>query len=195
MEKLLFIGLTFILGGIPFGLIFTKLAGLGDIRDIGSGNIGATNVLRTGNKKIAFLTLLCDALKGLFPILFAAHFKIDVAPEILGLVAVLGHVFSPFLTFKGGKGVATCLGVLLGINYILGVFVLAVWGVVAKIFKISSLSALIACLLMPVMAYVMNRFGWANLNVPILSLYPALILFTHRDNIKRLLTGKESLIR
>ncbi len=147
--------ICYLIGSIPFGLIFTKWAGLGDIRTIGSGNIGATNALRTGNKKVAMATLLCDALKGYLPIFVLIHTDYSSASCILiaSFVAILGHIFPIWLRFKGGKGVATTLGVYLALNPWLALSILGVWLIAVKLTKLSSLSALIASVSSPVLAY------------------------------------------
>jgi glycerol-3-phosphate acyltransferase PlsY len=171
---------------------------LGDIRNVGSGNIGATNVLRTGNKKIAIATLFCDVLKGTIPvILIQKYYAPDVvviwAEISIALIVILGHVFPVWLGFKGGKGVATALGVYFALNPMLGGVVVLTWLFMAKVFRISSLSALIAFLIAPLVALFL-----ADLHLDVLFyntvLIAALILYTHRDNIKRILTGDESKI-
>ncbi|MBS0550042.1 MAG: glycerol-3-phosphate 1-O-acyltransferase PlsY, partial [Proteobacteria bacterium] len=136
----------FLLGSIPFGLLLTRAAGLGDIRSIGSGNIGATNVLRTGNKKLAAAVLVLDGLKGYAPVLIASFFG-PVAPAAAALGAVLGHMFTPWLSFKGGKGVATTLGVLWGLSWQLGALACALWLLFAFLFRYSSLAALLSVVL------------------------------------------------
>lgn len=181
---------TYFFAAIPFGLVLSKLAGLGDIRTIGSGNIGATNVLRTGNKKIAALTLLFDVLKGTTVVLVSAHF-IPGHEYALGFLAIFSHIFPIYLKFKGGKGVATTLGVYFAWNPFLGLSVLAAWLVMAKIFRISSLSALVAAVCAPFFAYFL---GLNTEIIPFTVLTAALILYTHRDNIKRILNKKEPLI-
>ena len=142
----------YLCGTIPFGLILTKSAGLGDIRSIGSGNIGATNVLRTGNKKVAALTLILDALKGTVPALLMGWLYDPYAGILAGLAAFFGHLFPLWLGFKGGKGVATTIGVLFGLYWPLGLVFIAVWIAMAFLFRISSLSALTASLVSPIAA-------------------------------------------
>jgi acyl phosphate:glycerol-3-phosphate acyltransferase len=190
MQNLLFAIIGYLCGSVPFGLILTRMAGLGDVRTIGSGNIGATNVLRTGNKKIAALTLLCDALKGYVPVLAAAYFGSTETALAAGAGAMAGHIFPVWLGFKGGKGVATNIGVLFGLNWMLGLAFLGIWLVCAFAFRISSLSALIASALVPLAAYF---FGANNLILPCLGL-AAVIWFKHSENISRLLKGTESRI-
>ncbi len=177
----------YLCGTIPWGLILTKSAGLGDIRSIGSGNIGATNVLRTGNKTVAALTLLLDALKGTVPALLMGWLYGPQAAILSGLAAFFGHLFPMWLGFKGGKGVATNIGVLFGLLWPLGLIFLAVWIAMALVFRISSLSALTASLLSPLWAYL---FGRNDLILPAVVMGVAIWL-THRANIARLLKGEE----
>lgn len=194
MSWVWFAIIGYLCGSIPFGLLLTRMAGLGDVRSIGSGNIGATNVLRAGNKKIAALTLLCDALKGFLPVLAAGYVDSPHAATAAGLGAVAGHVFPVWLKFKGGKGVATGLGVLFGWNWILGVVFCAVWLLMFLLRKISSLAALTA-----IAATVAATFGisaWQGgsgiptLFLPVLVI--AVVVFVmHRANIDRLLKGEE----
>jgi glycerol-3-phosphate acyltransferase PlsY len=174
-------------GSIPFGMLLTRAAGLGDIRAIGSGNIGATNVLRTGNKTIAALTLLCDAVKGAVPVLLMRQLGGESPALIAAFAAFAGHLFPIWLGFKGGKGVATFIGILFGLAWPLGVIFLAVWLTMAALFKMSSLSALTASALSPIRAYALGR---ADLIVPLIVL-AALIWYTHRANIGRLLAQTE----
>lgn len=182
--------LTYFFAAIPFGLLFAKLAGLGDIRKVGSGNIGATNVLRAGNKKIAALTLLFDALKGVVVVLISAYF-IPGHEYAFGFLAIFAHIFPVYLKFKGGKGVATTLGVYLAWDPLLGLLVLMTWLLTAKLFKISSLSAIVAAVLAPFFAYFLG----VNLAIiPFTVLITATLLYTHRDNIKRLANKQESII-
>lgn len=177
----------YLLGTIPFGLIVTRLAGLGDVRKIGSGNIGATNVLRTGKKWAAALTLFLDAGKGAGAVLIASFFFGIEGAAIAGIAVVIGHILPVWLRFKGGKGVATSLGVMLAAYWPAGLLMIATWLIVARISKISSLSALIAAALAP--AYTV---ALGNLSYSLLALVLAVIIFiTHRDNIHRLLHGEE----
>ena len=177
----------YLCGTIPFGLILSKSAGLGDIRKIGSGNIGATNVLRTGNKKVAALTLICDALKGTVPVVLMSALYGSQAAILAGLAAFFGHLFPLWLGFKGGKGVATSIGVLLGLFLPLGLIFIAVWIAMAYALRISSLSALTASALTPLWAWL---FGRTDLLLPALVLGAA-IWIMHRANIARLLKGEE----
>jgi glycerol-3-phosphate acyltransferase PlsY len=181
---------TYFLSAIPFGLVFSKMAGLGDIRFIGSGNIGATNVLRTGNKKIAALTLLFDTLKGAVAVLVSHHFT-PGHEYAIGFLAIFAHIFPIYLKFKGGKGVATTLGVYFAWNPVLGLAVLGTWIISAKLFKISSLSALVAATLAPLFAYFLKVDPAV---IPFAALISATLFCTHRDNIRRILSKKESVI-
>lgn len=180
--------LGYALGSIPFGLIISRMAGFGDVRKIGSGNIGATNVLRTGSKWAAAATLLCDGGKGAVAVIAARLiFGGATAAAAAGFFAVLGHIFPLWLKFKGGKGVATSLGTMLAFFWPAGLAMAATWLVVAKIWKISSLSALVAIVLTPAYAIL---FG--DLTAAALALIIALtVLCTHHENIRRLLSGKE----
>ncbi len=180
--------LGYLCGSVPFGLILTKLAGLGDIRTIGSGNIGATNVLRTGNKKIAFATLMLDGFKAAFIIMLAHHYASFNIALVTAFFALLGHIFPVWLKFKGGKGVATSLGAFLALAPQVGLMACAVWLFCAAITRYSSVSALVATALTPFIAW---GFGFSA-NLPALCAFIAtLVWFTHRDNIKRLLNGTE----
>jgi glycerol-3-phosphate acyltransferase PlsY len=179
--------LGYLMGSVPYGLVLTKAAGLGDIRSIGSGNIGATNVLRTGNKGLAAATLALDALKGLVALLIARWLWGEDAALVAGVAAMAGHAFPVWLGFKGGKGVATGAGVMLGAAPWLGLTALAVWAAVFAATRISSASALAACAVAPVAALV---FGDAKLALLALGL-AALITWRHKANIQRLLAGTE----
>lgn len=175
------------LGSIPFGLIITHLAGLGDVRKIGSGNIGATNVLRTGKKWAAAATLILDGGKGAAAVLLGGWLFGASGAMIAGLAAVFGHIFPAWLGFKGGKGVATFIGVLLGLYWPVGLLVIATWLLMAFLLRISSLSALVAAALAP--AYMM-AFG--DLTKAIFALLLTIIIFiTHHENIFRLWHGHE----
>ena len=176
----------FLLGSIPFGLLLTRAAGLGDIRKVGSGNIGATNVLRTGNKKLAAATLLLDALKGLAPVLIFNLLWGPVPAAAAAAGAVLGHMFPPWLGFKGGKGVATTLGVLIGLSWQLGAITCALWLVLAALFRYSSLAALLSILIGAVAAWY-----FVPVAAPVLCLLAALVWVRHHENIRRLLNGTE----
>jgi glycerol-3-phosphate acyltransferase PlsY len=179
--------LGYLLGAIPFGLFFAWAGGGGDVRKIGSGNIGATNVLRTGKKWAAAATLLCDGLKGVAAVLVARAVLPPGSEIAAGLGAVLGHMFPAWLKFKGGKGVATYLGICFGLTWPVGALVAATWLGAALIWRISSLSALIAIALSSAYFLLFGRFNYAALALP-LSL---LIYVMHRDNIRRLIRGEE----
>jgi len=180
----------YLLGSIPFGLIFTRLGGYGDVRNIGSGNTGATNVLRTGSRKLAGLTLFCDAAKGALAVwLFTV---IDTHLGVFaGFCAFIGHIFPIWLKFKGGKGVATYLGVLLAAAWWLALCAVALWLLCAYISRYSSLSALLAAVLTPIIA----AFTLPPFTAILLALMSLLIFFRHRGNIARLLAGAESRIK
>ena len=177
----------FLLGSIPFGLLLTRAAGLGDIRKVGSGNIGATNVLRTGNKKLAAATLLLDALKGLAPVLVFNLLWGPVPAAAAAAGAVLGHMFPPWLGFKGGKGVATTLGVLIGLSWLLGAITCALWLVLAALFRYSSLAALFGIVIGAIAAWILVDWPAA---AAITALVP-LVWVRHHANIRRLLDGTE----
>lgn len=178
---------AYLLGSIPFGLVLARLMNLGDLRSIGSGNIGATNVLRTGNKLAAFLTLVLDAGKGAAAVLIARAVAGEDAAQLGGLVAFVGHLYPVFAGFKGGKGVATFLGLMLALAWPVGLAACAVWLAAAFAFRISSLGALFAAALSPVLAVVL---GEGRLVVLCLAL-AALVFWRHRQNIARLRLGTE----
>ena len=178
--------LGYLLGSIPFGLLLTKAAGLGDIRKIGSGSIGATNVLRTGRKSLAAATLLLDGGKGAAAVLIAQHCGSDMA-ILAGVGAMLGHLFPVWLRFKGGKGVATGLGVLLALDWRIGLIAGAVWLLVAVVFRYSSLAALVASAVAPVAAWFIATRQLAT----VVLILAVLVWLSHRQNIRRLLTGQE----
>ena len=188
----------YFLGSIPFGLILTKISGLGDIRKIGSGNIGATNVLRTGNKKIALFTLLLDGGKGavaifLITIILPKVFDnnsnmVEFYQCTVAISAVVGHCFPIWLRFKGGKGVATGFGVILSLNLNIGIVALLTWVLIAKVFKISSMSALIAYFLIPILMFYYETEFIYFLSSFIISL---VCFVQHRENIKRLINRSE----
>lgn len=178
---------AYLLGSIPFGLILTRFMGLGNLRNIGSGNIGATNVLRTGNKFAAFLTLLFDAGKGAIPVLIAHSIFQDDAAQIAGFFAFLGHCFPVWLNFKGGKGVATFLGIILALNWPTGIAACLTWLLVSFFIRISSAAALIAVLSTPLWFYLFkmpNAIGFSLI-------LASLIWLRHHENIVRILTGNE----
>lgn len=182
--------LGYLLGSVPFGVLIAKTMNLGDLRKIGSGNIGATNVLRTGNKLAAFLTLVLDGGKGAAAVLIARAFALEDAVMLAGFASFLGHCFPVWLGFKGGKGVATFIGLSLAAAWPVGLLVCATWLVVAFVLRYSSLSALTAAALSPVFAYVT---GYAEMTVLFIAL-ALLIYVRHAQNISRLLAGQESKI-
>jgi glycerol-3-phosphate acyltransferase PlsY len=182
------LGLGYLIGSIPFGVIFTRLSGAGDIRNIGSGNIGATNVLRTGNRWAAAATLICDAGKGFLAfwiMLKAPHYWYSAPIAALG--AMLGHLFPFWIRFKGGKGVATYLGIMLAMSWVVGLLFAATWAIAARVWKISSLSALIAAALAPIFVWILLGSYLAAFTV----LLTIMIFITHRENIVRLRAGTE----
>ena len=177
---------AYLLGSIPFGLVLTKLAGLGDVRSIGSGNIGATNVLRTGNKGLALATVLLDGGKGALAVVLAGMF----APALILMAAgasFLGHLFPVWLGFKGGKGVATFLGIALAINWVLGLICCAAWLLTALVFRMSSLASIAAAITGPIYEFI--QFG-AETGLVFTAL-AALVLVRHRENIIRIIKGEE----
>ncbi len=184
--------LGYLLGSIPFGLVLTRAAGLGDVRDIGSGNIGATNVLRTGNKGIAALTLLLDLLKGTAAVLIghaigALGGVAILASLVAGLAAFIGHTYPVWLGFKGGKGVATYIGVLLGLNWPGALAFCSVWLLVAILSRYSSLSAIVAAIVTPIWLLTVGDYATAILA----ALLSVLLIYKHRANIHRLVAGEE----
>ena len=195
---LFFSFMGYLIGSVPFGLVLTKMSGLGDIRNIGSGNIGATNVLRTGNKKIAFLTLILDGSKGALALFLLTSiltntsilslYNYELIMSVVAISSILGHCFPIWLNFKGGKGVATGFGTILFFNLIVGIIALIIWVLIAKLFKISSMSALISYFLIP---FLMIFNSVENYFI-IASIFISLICwFQHRENIKRLLNKTE----
>jgi glycerol-3-phosphate acyltransferase PlsY len=181
------IAVAYLLGSIPSGLLITRYAGLGDIRDIGSGNIGATNVLRTGNKKLALATLGCDVLKGviavLIPKLMGGYWIVVFA----GIAAVVGHVFPVWLNYKGGKGVATALAVYWIAYWPLGLFACAVWAAIFYLSRISSLSSIVAMVLAPVIGLFFGGGGMFLMSLVI----GGIVIYRHQENILRLMRGQE----
>ncbi len=180
---------AYVLGSLPVGLLLVRIFGHGDIRTIGSGNIGATNVLRTGNKPLAAATLLLDGAKGAAAVLLAAQYGPDLALAA-GIAAVIGHVAPIWLLFRGGKGVATSLGVLLAVDWRLGLIACAVWLAAAAIFRYSSLAALIALVSAPGFGYLLAGRQLTELA----ALLAAIVVVKHSANIFRLLSGRESRI-
>lgn len=182
--------LGYLLGSIPFGLVLTRMAGLGDIRSVGSGNIGATNVLRTGNRKLAAGTLLLDAFKGTAAVLLAHAAFGEGAGILAGLFAFLGHLFPVWLGFRGGKGVATYIGILLGLMPLMVLVFAIVWLSIAKLSRYSSLSALIATLVIPVAMWILEKPEMA-LAMAVMTI---ITWWKHKPNIERLILGTESRI-
>lgn len=180
----------YLCGSIPFGLILTRLAGTDDLRSIGSGNIGATNVLRTGNKGLAAATLLGDMLKGTLAVIVAGHFGGPEAAIAAGIGAFFGHLFPVWLKFKGGKGVATYIGVLLGLFWPAALAFCGIWIGVALVFRYSSLAALIASAVIPFMLFWSQHQTLAA----VFALLSAVLWIMHRANIKRLMDGTEGKI-
>lgn len=209
---ILYFILSFVIGSVPFGLIITKISGYGDIRKIGSGNIGATNVFRTGNKCIALLTLLLDISKSLFILYLAKiNFQNILDQELLttlfvtiALLSLLGHMFSPVLSFKGGKGIATSAGILFFFNWIGAIIALIIWLIVVLKYKTSSLGALSTSILSPLIFWFLYEVGLTKnlLNLPktsiieiyLILLITCLIWIKHIPNIKRIIKGKENKI-
>jgi glycerol-3-phosphate acyltransferase PlsY len=195
MENLIYVALGYLLGSIPFGLLLTKLAGQGDIRAIGSGNIGATNVLRTGNKPLAAATLILDMLKGTAAVLIARYLargtlNMEWAAMIAGFSAFIGHLFPVWLKFKGGKGVATFLGVLLGLVWQAMLITALIWIATAAIFRYSSLAALVATAASPLVIWY---FDYPQVAV-MFAVLAAIVWIKHYENIARLLSGTETQI-
>ena len=195
ISMIFFIFISFLLGSIPFGIVFSRIFGKKDPRKVGSGNIGATNVLRSsGNKSIALLTLIADIVKGSVVVLIGSQLEIQsnlfFTPELLcGLAAILGHIFSPFVKFRGGKGVATALGVFFALAPYLSLLSLGVFVLITVTSRIVSISSLIAVLIFPISAFFLNY----SLNLIFLSLIIAFIIFfRHKENIKRLINGVEN---
>ncbi|HEY8191919.1 MAG TPA: glycerol-3-phosphate 1-O-acyltransferase PlsY [Alphaproteobacteria bacterium] len=203
----LFALIGYVLGSIPFGLVLTRLAGYGDIRKIGSGNIGATNVLRTGNKKLALATLLLDGGKGAVAVLLARYMMTYDAALYAAAGVFIGHLFPVWLKFKGGKGVATTLGILLALEPMLGAISCAVWLAMALLFRFSSLAALTAIGISPVLAWLyfqepsaftdtdgsyVVRFNHHTEYLAVLcAFFLVFVFYKHRENIRRLLKGEE----
>lgn len=179
--------LGYLCGSVPFGLLLTRAAGLGDIRTIGSGNIGATNVLRTGNRWVAAATLVLDAAKAALPVLVARYYWGEQAAMVAAIGAFLGHCFPAWLNFKGGKGVAVMIGSLLALSWPVGLIFCGVWLIIAFAQKVSSLAALTAGATAPIFAYVVVN-EWLAGAVAVMAV---LLFFQHRENIARLMAGTE----
>jgi glycerol-3-phosphate acyltransferase PlsY len=180
----------YLLGSIPFGLVLTRLAGTQDLRTIGSGNIGATNVLRTGRKGLAAATLILDALKGTAAVVIGGYLGGADAAILAGLGAFLGHLFPVWLKFRGGKGVAVYIGILIGLLWPMAILFCAIWLVMAFALRYSSLSALTASVITPIVLWWVNQPALATL----FAVLTLLLIFMHRENIKRLMAGTEGKI-
>ena len=187
MELFIIGIISYLMGSIPFGLILTKVFLKKDIREIGSGNIGATNALRTGNKNIGYSTLILDVLKAVAPVVYVKIFYQDFI-YVSSLCAFLGHVFPVWLKFKGGKGVATYVGILFAINFYFGIIFTIAWFVTFFISKYSSLSSLISAISIPIYSLISNQYD----QVIFFTIMFILIFFTHRENIKRLKNKEET---
>ncbi|MDB3889467.1 glycerol-3-phosphate 1-O-acyltransferase PlsY [Candidatus Pelagibacter sp.] len=187
MDYLIVSIVSYLMGSIPFGLILTKIFLNKDIREIGSGNIGATNALRTGNKLIGYSTLILDIAKAIIPVIFVKINYPDLI-YIASLCAFLGHVFPIWLKFKGGKGVAAYVGILFSINLLLGIIFAASWGIIFLMFRYSSLSSIIGSISIPIYILITDQIS----NAIFFSIMFVLIFFTHRENIKRLKNKEES---
>ncbi len=186
--------IAYLLGSIPFGLLLTRAAGLGDIRKIGSGNIGATNVLRTGNRPLAAATLVLDALKGTAAVLIARWFWGEDAALIAGMFAFLGHCYPVWLGFKGGKGVAVYIGVLLGLCWPVGVIFCIVWLIIAFAQRYSSLAALTAAVTSPIFAYIAGLYDFTpdgGKLASVAAVLAVILIYKHSANIGRLIAGTE----
>ena len=187
MDYLIVGIVSYLMGSIPFGLILTKIFLNKDIREIGSGNIGATNALRTGNKLIGYSTLILDIAKAIIPVIFVKINYPDLI-YIASLCAFLGHVFPIWLKFKGGKGVATYVGILFSINLLLGIIFAASWSIIFLIFRYSSLSSIVGSISIPIYILITDQIS----NTIFFGIMFILIFFTHRENIKRLKNKEES---
>tara|TARA_B110000438_G_scaffold281309_1_gene307359 strand:+ start:63 stop:662 length:600 start_codon:yes stop_codon:yes gene_type:complete len=193
---LFFVLISYLIGSIPFAYILTRVFGLGDIRNIGSGNVGATNVLRTGKKKLAIVVLFLDIFKGYLPIsfftfLYESQFQ-QFEILIITSFAIIGHIFPIWLKFKGGKGVATYIGYILGINYIFGAIFILCWLIIALIKKYSSLASILSLIIIPIISYFLSYSMQINLLLVLLGI---IIIYKHNANIKRLLSNSETKIK
>lgn len=183
--------LSYLLGSVPFGIVIAKVFGLGNLREIGSGNIGATNVLRTGSKPAALATLLLDSGKGAIAVITARLLVGEDAAQLAGLMAFLGHIFPIWLKFKGGKGVATYLGTLLALSFGAGLAACLTWLVIALLFRFSSLAALFTAVMVPAWLWTLRSPEMIALAVVL----GVLVWFRHGENIRRLLSGDETKIK
>ena len=179
--------ISYLMGSVPFGFILTKIFLKKDIRDIGSGNIGATNVLRTGNKFIGYITLFFDIIKAVIPVIYI-KLNFPESIYIASLCSFLGHVFPIWLRFKGGKGVATYVGILFALNIYFGLVFIVSWLITFAFFKFSSLSSLVASISIPIYLLILSKFE----HIFFFTIMFVLVFFTHRENIKRLKNKEES---
>ena len=195
-NHLFLISIVYFFGSIPFAYIFPKIFGLGDIRKLGSGNVGATNVLRTGNKLLAIIVLAFDIIKGFIPLFILKNYYYNELSEFtilcIGSVAIIGHIFPIWLKFKGGKGVATYIGFLFAINYIFGIIFIITWLLIAFLKKYSSLASIISLILLPLFAIL---FSYQEHVIYLLILINLIIIFKHYSNIYRLINKLETKIK
>ena len=180
---------SYLLGSIPFGILVSKVFGLGNLRDIGSGNIGATNVLRTGNKLAALITLILDGLKGVLVVVVARFISEDAAITA-SIFVIIGHIYPVWLRFSGGKGVATFIGAILALSFVAGLLVCFIWIIIALIFRYSSLSAIVSSASAPIGIFLF----YDNEALVVTLFITVLIWYRHKDNIRRLIDGSEAKI-
>lgn len=180
---------SYLLGSIPFGILVSKVFGLGNLRDIGSGNIGATNVLRTGNKLAALITLILDGLKGVLVVVVARFISEDAAITA-SIFVIIGHIYPVWLRFSGGKGVATFIGAILALSFVTGLLVCFIWIIIALIFRYSSLSAIVSSASAPIGVFLF----YDNEALVVTLFMTVLIWYRHKDNIRRLIDGSEAKI-
>ena len=180
---------SYLLGSIPFGILVSKVFGLGNLRDIGSGNIGATNVLRTGNKLAALITLILDGLKGVLVVVVARFISEDAAITA-SIFVIIGHIYPVWLRFSGGKGVATFIGAILALSFVTGLLVCFIWIIIALIFRYSSLSAIVSSAFAPIGVFLF----YDNEALVVTLFMTVLIWYRHKDNIRRLIDGSEAKI-
>jgi glycerol-3-phosphate acyltransferase PlsY len=195
-NHLFLISIVYFIGSIPFAYILPKIFAIGDIRELGSGNVGATNVLRTGNKLLAIIVLVFDIIKGFIPLFFLKNYYYNELSEFtilcIGSVAIIGHIFPIWLKFKGGKGVATYIGFLFAINYIFGIIFIITWLLIAFLKKYSSLASIISLILLPLFAIL---FSYQEHVIYLLILINLIIIFKHYSNIYRLINKLETKIK
>lgn len=183
------ISFSYLLGSIPFGILVSKVFGLGNLRDIGSGNIGATNVLRTGNKLAALITLILDGLKGVLVVVVARFISEDAAITA-SILVIIGHIYPVWLRFSGGKGVATFIGAILALSFVTGLLVCFIWIIIALVFRYSSLSAIVSSASAPIGVFLF----YDNEALVVTLFMTVLIWYRHKDNIRRLIDGSEAKI-